>query len=161
MSEPEHALAETAGGMDAQLPLLVEKVEAHAARQDEPLIKQLLLLLPRLVSFLSGIARAPEISAGWKLRCALVIAYVFSPVDVIPDVFLPLGLLDDLYLSLLLLDRLLNHVPEAVFLRCWSGGREVIDSMRRGVGVVSAKLPKKAREILDGFFGEAEKPAAN
>ena len=98
----------------------------------------------------------PEVSVGWKARCVLVIAYVFSPIDLIPD-FLPLlGLLDDLYLVLLTLDQLLNQLPEDVFDRCWTWDRQVVDKVKSSMDSVSRILPAAPRRVLEGFFGDAK-----
>lgn len=65
---------------------------------------------------------------GWlKLGAAMIVLYVLSPVDFIPDFIPGLGLLDDVVLVPLairwLLNRLPPHVAEAVHARGTSTGR--------------------------------------
>lgn len=143
------------GDLEAQLPALLRSSERAAAQQKEPLIRQWLLLLPRLVRFLWRVARDDKVSARWKSRCLIVIAYVVSPIDLIPDWIPVVGLIDDLYVALVLFDRLLNHLPRPIFERYWDGGQDVIDSVRAAIRVVIDLLPKTIREVLDGFFGDA------
>lgn len=141
--------------LESRLPELAKRVETAAGKQSEPWLAQLLLLLPRLVAFFGRVVRAPEVAAGWKARVVLVVAYVFSPIDLIPDFIPGLGLVDDLYLVLLTIDQLLNHVPREAFDRCWTWDREVIDGVRSFADKVSGVLPHPARRVLDGFFGDS------
>lgn len=55
-----------------------------------------------------------------------VVAYLLSPIDIIPD-FLPgLGQLDDLLILALALNQLLGAVPEAVLLEHWDGESDLL-----------------------------------
>jgi len=69
-------------------------------------------------------ARHPRTPWYAKAVAALVVAYAFSPIDLIPDVIPVLGLLDDLVLlplGFLLARRL---VPVAVWEECLARARE-------------------------------------
>jgi uncharacterized membrane protein YkvA (DUF1232 family) len=152
-SDPDQALGNS---VEERLPVLIQAAEKAAEEQKEPLIKQWLLLLPRLVKFLSCLVRSDDLSAGWKIRCALVLTYVFSPLDLIPDMIPVIGLLDDLYLVLLLLDQLLNRIPEPVFSRCWNGPRDAIDDVRGVLSSLERVLPETPKRILASFFGSPD-----
>lgn len=143
--------------LEAELPKLAKQTEKAAAQQKEPVARQLLLLMPRLVKFLWRVARDPDVPGGFKARCVFAMTYVFSPIDVIPDFIPVIGLLDDLYVVLAVFDRLLNHLPPEVFDRCWEGDREVIDQLRGGIRTIEAILPAKSRKLLDSFFGSSAK----
>ena len=55
--------------------------------------------------------RHPE-APGWlKLGTALVVLYVLSPVDLVPDVLPVIGVVDDLILVPLAIRWLLNRLP--------------------------------------------------
>ena len=138
-----------------KLPVLSNKAAKDAEKQKEPMLKQLLMFLPRMVKFLVAVARSPNVSTGWKAQCVFVIAYVFSPCDLIPDFIPILGLLDDLYLVLLTVDQLLNHLPEDVFEKCWTWDRKVLDTVRKTLDDVSNWLPNATWRILETFFGES------
>jgi len=58
--------------------------------------------------------RHPE-APGWlKLGTALVVLYVLSPVDLVPDVLPVVGIVDDLVLVPLAIRFLLSHLPRAI-----------------------------------------------
>jgi uncharacterized membrane protein YkvA (DUF1232 family) len=59
-------------------------------------------------------ARHPLTPAWVKLLLALVLAYAFSPIDLIPDFIPVLGLLDEALLLPLAIWLLLRAVPEQV-----------------------------------------------
>ena len=59
---------------------------------------------------------------GWlKLGAALIVAYVVSPIDLIPDVLPVLGVVDDLVVVPLAIRFLLDRLP-----------REIADAAARG-----------------------------
>jgi uncharacterized membrane protein YkvA (DUF1232 family) len=60
------------------------------------------------------LARDPRTPPAPKLVAAMVAAYAFSPVDLIPDFIPVLGLLDDLILVPLGLALALRLTPEAI-----------------------------------------------
>ena len=56
------------------------------------------------------------------------IAYVLSPIDVLPAIVLgPVGLLDDLFIVAACLSRLLNHVHPDVVRSHWSGQGDALE----------------------------------
>ncbi|MFP4395287.1 MAG: YkvA family protein [Anaerolineales bacterium] len=65
----------------------------------------------RLAWYLLLDERVPIIT---KLTLALVVAYVLSPLDLIPDVLLGLGQLDDLAIFLLGLQLFINLSPPEI-----------------------------------------------
>ena len=74
-------------------------------------------LLSRLVSDLILVIRLMfdrRVSTTAKLIPLIVLLYVISPVDLIPDVFMPLGILDDLTILVLGLQLFIHSAPRAV-----------------------------------------------
>ena len=65
---------------------------------------------------------------GWlKLGAALIVAYVLSPIDLIPDVLPVIGVVDDLVVVPLAIRFLLDRLP-----------REIADAARRGAAARAA-----------------------
>ena len=65
---------------------------------------------------------------GWlKVGTALIVAYVLSPIDLIPDVLPVLGVVDDLVVVPLAIRFLLDRLP-----------RDIADAGRRGTARASA-----------------------
>jgi uncharacterized membrane protein YkvA (DUF1232 family) len=52
---------------------------------------------------------------GWlKIGAALIVAYVISPIDLVPDVLPVIGVVDDLVLVPLAIRWLLNRLPPEI-----------------------------------------------
>lgn len=64
----------------------------------------------------------------WYARAlaAVVVAYAFSPIDLIPDPIPVLGYLDDLVLVPLGIAAVLRLIPDAVMAECRQRSREVM-----------------------------------
>ena len=74
-------------------------------------------LLSRLVSDLILVIRLMfdrRVSTTAKLIPLIVLLYVISPVDLIPDVFVPLGIVDDLTILVLGFQLFIHSAPRAV-----------------------------------------------
>lgn len=60
----------------------------------------------------------PESPSWLKAGTALVVLYLFSPIDVIPDLIPVIGLMDDLVLVPLAINWMLKRLPEHI--RQWA-----------------------------------------
>lgn len=104
-------------------------------------IAQFLMLLPDLFMLVSRLIIDKRVPAGKKVFLAGVIAYIISPIDIIPD-FIPfIGYTDDLFLVIFALDNLLNNVTDNVIIENWSGKENIIDLIRT--------LLEKSDQFLD------------
>jgi len=91
-----------------------------------------------------------RVSSVNKLLVAGAIAYIVTPVDLVPD-FIPfLGQVDDVYLLILALRRLLRNAGSAVLLAHWSGDpAQLRDLSLRNVLLAAAFfLPASIRKRL-------------
>jgi uncharacterized membrane protein YkvA (DUF1232 family) len=68
--------------------------------------------------------RDPRVPWYAKVLAAAVVAYAFSPIDLIPDVVPVLGYLDDLILVPLGIALVLRLVPEEVMVDCRARARQ-------------------------------------
>ena len=64
------------------------------------------------------VARDPSVNWGLKLLALATAAYVFSPIDLIPDCIPIVGYLDELILVPTAIWVILNLTPETVLARC-------------------------------------------
>jgi len=95
-------------------------------------LRDLLLLLPDLTVLLLRLLRDPRVPATAKLIGAAGIAYILSPLDLLPEVVLgPLGLIDDLIVVSGALSRMLNHVHPDVVRAHWSGKGDALEVVQR------------------------------
>lgn len=84
-------------------------------------MRELILLLPRLVTLVGRLLTDPAVPVTAKVALGAVALYLANPVDLLPD-FIPfVGYLDDALVVLLVVDGLLNHLDRDVLLKHWRG----------------------------------------
>ncbi len=93
--------------------------------------KDLLLLLPDVVVLLARLVRDPRVPWSAKAIAVLGLAYVFSPIDLIPDFLGPIGLVDDLLVAVAALSKILKSVHPDLLRANWSGKGDVLDAVQR------------------------------
>lgn len=81
-------------------------------------------------------ARHPGTPWYAKLLVAAIVAYAFSPIDLIPDFIPVLGLLDDLVLIPLGILLAIRLVPPAVLAECRARAQERRKLVSRAAGMV-------------------------
>ena len=95
-------------------------------------LRDILLLLPDLTVLLLRLLRDDRVSVADKGIALAGIAYVLSPLDLLPEfLFGPIGLLDDMVVIAATLSRLVNHVHPDVVRSHWSGQGDAIESIQR------------------------------
>ena len=91
-------------------------------------VRDLLLFLPDLTVLLARLLRDRRVPLVRKAVALAGIAYVLSPIDLLPALVLgPIGLLDDLFVVAACLSRLLNHVHPDVVRGHWSGQGDALE----------------------------------
>jgi uncharacterized membrane protein YkvA (DUF1232 family) len=95
-------------------------------------LKHRLALLKRETLALYLVARHPRTPWYAKAWVAVVVAYAFSPIDLIPDFIPVLGLLDDLLLIPLGVFVAVKLVPADVLAECRERAREEAAGERPG-----------------------------
>jgi uncharacterized membrane protein YkvA (DUF1232 family) len=106
--------------------------------------------LPRFLKLLWGLMTDPRVVMIDKVLVIGAIAYIVTPIDLIPD-FIPfLGEVDDIYLLVMALRRLLQNAGRAVLLTHWTGNPDVLREMNLRKVLVAAAffLPKRMRRRL-------------
>lgn len=73
-------------------------------------------------------ARDPRTPWYAKLCVAVIVAYAFSPIDLIPDFIPVLGYLDDLVLIPLGISLAIKLVPQSVLVECRARAQESIQN---------------------------------
>ncbi len=90
--------------------------------------RDLLLLLPDLTILLGRLLRDARVPLSEKAVAVAGIAYVLSPIDLLPAFVLgPIGMLDDLFIVAACLSRLVNHVHPDVVRGHWSGQGDALE----------------------------------
>ncbi len=107
--------------------------------------------LPAYVRLLFGLMTDRRVSFVDKLLVAGAIAYIISPLDLIPD-FIPfLGQVDDVYFLMLALQRLISNTGLDVLVDHWSGDPDELSdlSFQRVFSAAAFFLPRSIRRQLN------------
>lgn len=117
------------------LALLLALWRAHRRDPDTIKLKAALRLIPDLLRLLKGLARDPSVPRGVRVLLVLLIAYLASPIDLIPDFVPVFGYADDvLVVAIVLRSTVRSAGPEALE-RHWSGSPEGLRAIRRLAGL--------------------------
>ncbi|MDD4237889.1 MAG: YkvA family protein [Desulfotomaculaceae bacterium] len=112
------------------------------------LIMEFIKEIPSFVKLMYRLVKDPRVSTADKAILGVAIAYIFSPLDIIPD-FIPfLGQIDDAYIVAIALQRLLNSAGEDIIKEHWEGSMGVIDSFQKVVDSALFFLPQDVVEKL-------------
>lgn len=93
-----------------------------------------------------------------KGALVLAVAYVMSPIDLIPDVFFVVGWLDDLIVLTMGLNKFLdvnNFAVKQAVTRHWAGEGEVLETIKHVLATADAAidfLPKRIFQTIRGMF---------
>ena len=106
--------------------------------------------LPKFLRLLWGLVTDPRVAVLDKLLVAGAIAYIVTPLDLIPD-FIPfLGEVDDVYLLVMSLQRLMVNAGRSVLLSHWTGDPAELRTLnlRKALMAASFFLPRRVRRRL-------------
>ncbi|MTI85148.1 MAG: DUF1232 domain-containing protein [Firmicutes bacterium] len=112
----------------------------------EKLAKELIMLLPNFLKLLYRLINDERVPSQNKIILGVVIAYVLSPIDIIPDFIPLLGQLDDLLAVALVLKGMFDAAGKEVVLEHWDGPEGLIEIINSILNVAARVLPKKAYE---------------
>jgi uncharacterized membrane protein YkvA (DUF1232 family) len=106
--------------------------------------------LPNFLRLLGGLILDRRVAALDKLVVAGAIAYIISPIDLIPD-FIPfLGEVDDVYLLVLAVQRLITNAGRRVVADHWVGNIADLRAMdlHKVLAAAAFFLPRRLRRKL-------------
>lgn len=111
------------------------------------------LLLPDLFVLLSRLMLDARIDSRHKAMLGAALAYVVSPIDLLPERKLgPLGYVDDLAILVAALHRLLNEVDPQIVVSHWPGNADLLATVRRLVEQADQMIGKgRLDAILEGL----------
>jgi uncharacterized membrane protein YkvA (DUF1232 family) len=113
-------------------------------------LRDALLALPDLAVLVLRLLRDSRVRPGDKAIALLGIAYVLSPIDLMPEfVFGPLGLFDDALMLALTVSRLVNRVHPDVVRAHWSGQGDVLDAIQRVSGWAERQVGGRMRRAIE------------
>ena len=112
-------------------------------------LRDIQLLLPDLSVLLMRLMRDDRVPLGSKLVAAAGVAYVFSPIDLMPTfIFGPLGLVDDLFFVGSALSGMLNNVHPDVVRAHWPGQGDALEAIQRATSWSENQIRSRLRRLL-------------
>lgn len=103
---------------------------------------EFVLLVPDVFILLWRLANDPRVASSHKVLLGSGLAYYLFPLDVIPD-FLGIGFIDDLIFGVYIINRLLQDVDDSIVREHWSGEGDVLDMVKRVLGMADPFLSKR------------------
>lgn len=125
-------------------------IERRDRLMNQTKLKQYLLLLPHLVKLLARLMRDPRVSPRSKAVLVLVIGYLVSPINLIPDMIPGMGQLDDLVIAAFALDYMINRVPDEILREHWEGDEDVLELIRNIAEIAATLVPRWIKRLLPG-----------
>jgi uncharacterized membrane protein YkvA (DUF1232 family) len=98
-----------------------------------------LRLLTDVIRMLRGLATDPELPRGVRVRLGLGMAYLLSPIDLIPDFIPVLGYADDAIVIALILRSVAHRAGTDALRQHWSGTPEGLEAVLRLAGLSTAR----------------------
>ena len=130
---------------------IVESMPGEGSR-----FRDIILLLPDLTILLARLLRDRRVSFVQKGIAVAGMAYVLSPIDVLPTlVFGPIGLLDDVFVAAACLSRLINHVHPDIVRSHWSGQGDALDVIQDVTGWFEEKLKMRVSDLTARLTGRS------
>jgi len=119
-----------------------------------------LILLPDLVYMLIKIILDKDIPTNKKGLVAFAMAYLISPLDVIPD-FIPVaGLVDDLLVVIIILNKIINSEDPLLnqkMKKYWPGDQDLFEQIKNIVALINqfaSEIPKGILKFMNGERGK-------
>lgn len=125
-----------------------------AGLQARYLARDAVFLLPNLVKLLGRLLKDPRVPRRSKLVMAAAIAYVASPVDLIPEVIPVVGVVDDIFMVVFSLNHLIKRAGEDVVVEHWDGPQDLLSLIRSTLETVADLVPARIRRTMARLAGE-------
>ncbi|SOC89024.1 Uncharacterized membrane protein YkvA, DUF1232 family [Curtobacterium sp. 314Chir4.1] len=111
-----------------------------AARRsgDRVRLIEALRLVPDVVRLLRGLVADRTVPRGVRLALVALLAYLVSPIDLVPDFIPVIGYLDDAVIVALVLRFVTRRAGAATLTRHWPGSPQGLRALRSAVGLSGA-----------------------
>ena len=94
-------------------------------------MRNALRLLPDVIRLLRRLAADPNVPRGVRVRLLLLLAYLLSPIDLIPDFVPVLGYADDIIIVAIALRSVTRRAGQDAVERHWPGTPQGLQVIRR------------------------------
>ena len=111
-------------------------------------VARLIRHLPNFLRLLGSLFRDSRVSKVDKTLVAFAVAYVLSPIDLVPDFLGFLGLADDVFLLSLVFNRLIDRAGPKVLREHWRGSPDTLALLVGSLKDAGSFLPASVRKQL-------------
>lgn len=94
-------------------------------------MRETLRLLPDLIRLFRRLAADPDLPRGVRIRLMLLLVYLLSPIDLIPDFVPVLGYADDVIVVAIALRSVTRRAGPEALQRHWPGTPQGLQAVRR------------------------------
>lgn len=131
-------LAGVIGGVLVVYAVLLLLLWAYARRHPETVtMKDALRLLPDLLRLIRRLLADRSVAVGVRVRLALLLLYLASPIDLVPDFIPVIGYADDVVIVALVLRSVISRAGADAVRRHWPGTPEGLAVMLRLAGLAT------------------------
>lgn len=124
-----------------------------AAAQMRKLAADAVYLLPNLIKLLGRLVKDPRVPRRSKVVIGAALAYLVSPVDLIPEFIPVVGFADDVLLVSYAVNHLITVAGEDVVLEHWDGPRDMLELVRSVLEVASDLVPPQLKRLIGRLSG--------
>ncbi|MFN0110987.1 MAG: YkvA family protein [Blastocatellia bacterium] len=136
----------------------IVRIEDYGNRKEaKGFLKSMIMLIPNFLLLMGRLFKDSRVPLAEKAMLIGAIAYVVSPIDLLPDVIPVIGQVDDLYLIGLVVLRLLARTNDEVIQEHWEGRGDLASVVNKIVRAAQFVLPKRMQRILLGRVDIAPK----
>jgi len=117
-------------------------------------------ILAQFVRLLVGLMLDERVETKVKVFVGAVLAYVFAPVDFIPELFSGLfGVLDDFVLSAFALNVIVNWVNPEIVRSHWFGEKDLLSTIQKGIQNAELLVPDAILKKIEAWIGRHREKA--
>ncbi len=118
-------------------------------RSARDILTEIVLLLPNVARLVYRLLRDRRTPIRRKVLAAGILAYIISPIDVIPDLIPGLGFLDDAILATVALHVLARGIGRGELMELWDGSEDALDLVLSVFEWGMDLVPEPIRSFLD------------
>jgi uncharacterized membrane protein YkvA (DUF1232 family) len=114
-------------------------VTLWVAKPDDVGLQDVLRLLPDVLRLLKRLATDPQLPRRIRIVLIVLLAFIASPIDLIPDFIPVIGFADDVIITALVLRWVSRTAGADALAKHWPGTPDGLDALRRlcGLGEVA------------------------
>jgi len=135
-------------------PNAMEAIESSEPERLQDKLWRYVKTLGHFVRLLIGLMMDQRVDKKVKIFAGAVLAYVFAPIDFIPELFTGLfGMLDDFVLTAFAVNVILNWVDPEVVRSHWQGEKDLLETVQKGMKNAEMLVPEPIVKKIQTWIG--------